>query len=321
MGTLESIMASLRNLAAIHKSTPMAARSNLQQAVPITFGFKLARLLSTFQRHHERLLQLKGRLLVLQFSGAAGTLATLPVDRALECQMALAQFLHLSPPDIAWHAERDRFAELAGCFAMLTGTCAKFALDVKLLMQTEVGEVSEPFHDHRGASSTMPQKRNPISSAYISAIATSVRQHANAMYEAMVADHERSTGPWQVEWIVLPELCILTGAALKHTQGLVIGLQVHPEAMLRNLDATNGGIVSEAIMMYLAPHIGRQVAHDLVYELCRKSAKNNVHLIDLLEVDERVISAGLSKEMLEPLCDPRNYLGLSVEMVERVVGK
>ncbi|KAL4072154.1 L-Aspartase-like protein [Scleroderma yunnanense] len=318
---LEVVKAGLRDLAAKHKSTPMAARSNLQQAVPITFGFKLARLLSTFQRHHERLLQLKDRLLVLQFSGAAGTLATLPADRALECQVALAQFLHLSPPDIAWHTERDRFAELAGFFALLTGTCAKFALDVKLLMQTEVGEVSEPFNDHRGASSTMPQKRNPISSAYISAIATSVRHHANAMYEAMVADHERSTGPWQVEWIALPEICILTGAALKHTQDIVSGLQVHPETMMRNLDATKGGIVSEAVMMQLAPRIGRQVAHDLVYELCRKSAENNVHLLDLLERDERVISAGLSKETLEQLCDPGKYLGLSVEMVERMIGK
>ena len=321
MNMLTTIMTSLRDLAAIHKSTPMAARSNLQQAVPITFGFKLARLLSTFQRHHERLLQLKDRLLVLQFGGAAGTLATLPTDRALQCQAALAQFLHLSPPDIAWHTERDRFAELAGCFALLTSTCAKFALDVKLLMQTEVGEVSEPFYDHRGASSTMPQKRNPISSAYISAIATSVRQHANAIYEAMVADHERSTGPWQVEWIVLPELCILTGAALKHTQELITGLEVHPETMLRNLDATKGGIVSEAIMMHLAPRIGRQVAHDLVYELCRKSAETDARLFDLLAADERVISAGLSKETIKHVCGPRNYLGLSVEMVERVVDK
>ncbi|KAL4072155.1 L-Aspartase-like protein [Scleroderma yunnanense] len=318
--TLEGIMTGLRDLAVAHKSTPMAARSHLQHAVPITFGFKLARLLSTFQRHRERLLQLKERLLVLQFGGAAGTLATLPADKALECQVALAQFLHLSPPDIAWHTERDRFAELAGFFALLTSTCAKFALDMKLLMQTEVGEVSENFHHHRGASTAMPQKRNPLSCGYITAIATSVRHHAGAMYEAVVADHERSSGPWQLEWLILPEISILTGAALKHTQDLVTGLQVYPEAMTRNLDATKGGIVSEAVMMHLAPRMGRHAAHDVVYELCRKSVENNTHLVDLLEADERVTSAGLSKGALEQLCDPGNYLGLSVEMVERVVG-
>ncbi|KAG6329077.1 hypothetical protein ID866_10011 [Astraeus odoratus] len=303
----------------MHKCTPMAARSNLQQAVPMTFGFKIARLLSTFQRHHERLSQLRPRLLVLQFGGAAGTLATIPANKAMQCQAALAEFLQLSSPDIAWHTERDRFAELSGCFALLTSTCAKFALDVKLLMQTEVGEVSEPFYEHRGSSSTMPQKRNPISCAYISAIAVAVRQHATAMYEAMVADHERSTGPWEVEWIVLPELCSLTGAALKHTQDLVSGIQVHPETMTRNLDLTKGAIVSEAVMMGLGPSMGRQTAHDVVYELCRKSVANNLPLVDLLCTDERVRSAGLSEESLAQLCNPKNYLGLSVEMVERMV--
>ncbi|KAI6115348.1 L-Aspartase-like protein [Pisolithus croceorrhizus] len=318
--SLDAIIINLRNLADIYKATPMAARSNLQQAVPITFGFKLARLLCTFQRHHERLLQLKHRLFVLQFGGAAGTLATLPADKALKCQAALAQALKLAPPEIAWHTERDRFAELAGFFALLTGTCAKFALDTKLLMQSEIGEVSEPFYEHRGSSSTMPQKRNPISCAYVSAIATAVRQHATAICEAMVADHERSTGPWEVEWIILPEICTLSGAALKHTQELVAGLQVHPEAMMKNLNITKGGIVAEAVMMGLAPQIGRQVAHDVVYELCRQSAEKNVDLLHLLRADERVMSGGLSVEQLEQLCDPKNYLGLSVEMVERVLG-
>ncbi|KAI6160796.1 L-Aspartase-like protein [Pisolithus thermaeus] len=317
--SLDAIIIDLRNLADIHKATPMAARSNLQQAVPVTFGFKLARLLCTFQRHHERLLQLKHRLFVLQFGGAAGTLATLPADKALKCQAALAQALKLAAPEIAWHTERDRFAELAGFFALLTGTCAKFALDTKLLMQSEVGEVSEPFYEHRGSSSTMPQKKNPISCAYVSAIATAVRQHATAICEAMVADHERSTGPWEVEWIILPEICTLTGAALKHTQELVAGLQVHPEAMMKNLNITKGGIVAEAVMMGLAPQIGRQVAHDVVYELCRQSAEKNVDLLHLLRADERVMSGGLSVEQLEQLCDPKNYLGLSVEMVERVL--
>ncbi|KIJ59902.1 hypothetical protein HYDPIDRAFT_118014 [Hydnomerulius pinastri MD-312] len=319
--SLDIIINHLRAHAKAHASTPMAARSNLQQAVPMTFGFKLARLLATFERHKQRLQQLTPRLLVLEFGGAAGTLASLPAEKAIQCQAALAEQLGLSTPEIAWHTERDRFAELGGFFALLTGTCAKFALDVKLLMQTEIGEVSEPFYEHRGSSSTMPQKRNPISCAYISAITTSVRQHANALYEAMVADHERSTGPWEVEWIALPEICMLTCAALKHTAELVAGLEVHPEAMERNLRTTKGGIVSEAVMMGLAPKMGRQVAHDLVYGLCQRSVQEGRPLLELLCADEGLVSAGLGKEELERLCDPANYLGLSVEMVRRVVGQ
>jgi 3-carboxy-cis,cis-muconate cycloisomerase len=183
----------------------MAARSNLQQAVPISFGFKLARLLATFHRHQTRLAEVRARLLVLEFGGAAGTLATIPDNDTtstagrpglgLRCQEELARELKLSAPDIAWHTERDRIAEAGSFFALLTGTCAKFAVDVKLMMQTEVGEVSEPFKPHRGSSSTMPQKRNPISCAYITAMSSTVRQLSASLFEAMVEDHERSTGP------------------------------------------------------------------------------------------------------------------------------
>lgn len=179
----------------------MAARSNLQQAVPISFGFKLARLLSTFLRHRVRLNTLRSTLLVLEFSGAAGTLATIPPttshpELGLEIQKLLAEDLQLSVPAIAWHTERDTIAEFGALCALLTSTCSKFALDVKLMMQTEVGEVSEPYVPHRGSSSTMPQKRNPISCAYITAMNATVRQLSAALFEAMIEDHERSTGPW-----------------------------------------------------------------------------------------------------------------------------
>jgi len=196
---LNSIIDSLRVHCINHKATPMPARSNLQQAVPITFGFKMARLLATFLRHRERLDELRPRLLVLEFSGAAGTLATLSPDGSnpigLDCHKALAKELDLAVPEIAWHTERDRIAEVGAWFALVTGTCSKFALDVKLMMQTEVGEVSEPFKPYRGSSSTMPQKRNPISCVYVTAMASTVRQLSAALMDAVVEDHERSTGP------------------------------------------------------------------------------------------------------------------------------
>lgn len=317
--SLTSICASLRTLCAQHIATPMPARSNLQQAVPISFGFKMARLLSTFERHQARLAEILPRLLVVEFGGAAGTLATIAGGLGLECQKELAKELGLGVPEIAWHTERDRIAEVGAFFALLTGTCAKFAFDVKLLMQTEVGEVSEPFYPHRGSSSTMPQKRNPISSVYITAMAATVRQLSAALFDAMVEDHERSTGPWEIEWIVLPQVCTLTHACMAKTAELVAGLEVHPAAMARNLALSNGAIVSEAVMMGLGKTMGRQVAHDLVYELCRRAVTEGKSLLELLEGDEQVQSAGVDKKVLEGLCDPANYLGLSVEMVEKVL--
>jgi 3-carboxy-cis,cis-muconate cycloisomerase len=309
---LDAINSDLRRLCQTHKETIMVARSNLQQAVPMTFGFKMARLLATFERHKQRLAEIKSRLLVLEFGGAAGTLASIKDGRGLECQAALAQKLGLSVPEIAWHTERDRIAEVGGFFALLTGTCSKFATDVKLMMQTEVGEVSEPFYPHRGSSSTMPQKRNPISSVYITAMGATVRQLSAALYEAMVEDHERATGPWEIEWIVLPQICTLTHAALLKTSELITGLEVHSDAMKRNVEITR-------VMMGLAPKLGRQFAHDLVYELCRRSVREDLPLLTLLCADDKVQENGLSKEELEGLCDPANYTGLSVEMVDRVL--
>jgi len=310
------IISALKMLANRHKETPMAGRSNLQQAVPMTFGFKMARLLATFDRHHTRLLEIKKRLLVVEFGGAVGTLATIDSKIALKCQALLAKKLGLEVPDIAWHTERDRIAEVGAFFALLTSTCAKFAFDIKLMMQTEVAEVSELYKPHRGSSSTMPQKRNPISCAYITASNATIRQLSIALFEGMVTDHERSTGPWEIEWIVLPQISTLTDSVLKHTLDLVSGLEIHPHNMWKNLAVTHGSIVSEAVMMKLGETLGRQYAHDLVYDLCRRAEVEDRPLIDLLDECPEV---KLEREELEKLCDPANYLGLSVEMTEMVL--
>ena len=314
---IEAIAASLADLARRYRDTPMAGRSNLQQAVPITFGFKAATVLAAMQRHRARLAELRRRVLVGEFAGAAGTLASLGTD-GLKVQAALMQELGLAEPEIAWHTMRDRIAEV-GCFlGLVTGTCGKVAMDVKLLMQTEVAEVHEPFHAGRGSSSTMPQKRNPVSSLYIHANAAAVRQHAAALLEAAVADHERSTGPWEIEWIALPEIFCLSGGALAQTRQLLAGLEVDAARMRQNLDMTNGLIVSEAVMMGLGPHLGRQRAHDLVYDICREGARTGRPLVDLL-AENAEISRRVGRAELERLADPANYLGLAGEMVDRVL--
>jgi 3-carboxy-cis,cis-muconate cycloisomerase len=255
--------------------------------------------------------------LVGEFGGAAGTLSSLG-GRGLATQSELMKELKLGMPAIAWHTVRDCIAEV-GCFlGLVTGTCGKIALDVKLLMQTEVEEVYEPFHEGRGSSSTMPQKRNPISSVYITALTAVVRQQVAALLDAMVEDHERSTGPWEIEWIVLPEIFCLAAGALAQTEFVLKGLQVDEKKMRANLDLTKGLIVSEAVMMGLGPYLGRQYAHDLVYDICRKVVATGRPLVDLL-AENAEIAKHLDRPALEKLCDPANYLGEAGAMVDRVL--
>ncbi|MFY9511336.1 MAG: adenylosuccinate lyase family protein [Rubrivivax sp.] len=314
---LTAIAAALAQLAREHRDTPVIGRSNLQQAIPVTFGYKIAGLLSAVQRHQQRLAQLRERVLVGEFAGAAGTLASLQ-NGAMETQAGLCAELGLAQPVIAWHTIRDNIAEVGAFLGLVGGTLGKLSMDVKLMMQTEVAEVFEPFHHGRGSSSTMPQKRNPISSCYIHAAISVVRQHAAALMDAMVADHERSTGPWEIEWIVLPEAFCLMAGALKQSRAVLEGLEVDTAAMRRNLAMTHGLVMSEAVMMGLGPFIGREVAHDLVYDLCREALQQQRPLLDLLCETEQ-ITRHVSREQLAALCEPANYLGQSGTMVDRVL--
>jgi 3-carboxy-cis,cis-muconate cycloisomerase len=314
---LDAISDALAALAKKYRDTPMAGRSNLQQAVPITFGYKCATYLAAFERHKQRLKQLRERVEVFEFGGAAGTLSSLGKD-GLRTQVELAKELKLAQPEIAWHTVHDRFAE-AGCFlGLVAGICGKIAFDVKLMMQTEVEEVYEPFHEGRGSSSTMPQKRNPISCVYITAQTGVIRTQVAALLNAMEQDHERSTGQWEIEWIVLPEIFVLTAGCLAQTRFLVSGLQVDEKKMRANLDITKGLIVSEAVMMGLGPHLGRQVAHDLVYDVCRQVVATGRPLAELL-AENKEIAKHMSRAEIDKLCDPANYLGQAGEMVDRVL--
>ena len=314
---LAAISAALATLARKHRDTPVIGRSNLQQAIPVTFGYKMAGLLSAIERHRQHLAELRPRVLVGEFAGAAGTLASLERG-AMETQAGLMQELGLGQPLIAWHTIRDSIAETGAFLGLVGGTLGKLSMDVKLMMQTEVAEVYEPYHHGRGSSSTMPQKRNPISSCYIHAAISVVRQHAAALMDAMVADHERSTGPWEIEWIVLPQAFCLMAGALKQSRAVAEGLEVDAARMRRNIDLTNGLVMSEAVMMGLGPFIGREYAHDLVYDICREAVASGRHLVDLL-AEHPEIRKHVDRAALERMCDPANYLGQSGVMVDRVL--
>jgi 3-carboxy-cis,cis-muconate cycloisomerase len=314
---LESISAALADLARRYRDTPVVGRSNLQQAIPVTFGYKMATILAAIERHRERLEQLRPRVLVGEFGGACGTLASIEKG-AMETQSGLMAELGLGEPAIAWHTVRDCIAEVGAFLGLVCGTLGKVSMDIKLMMQTEVAEVFEPFAHGRGSSSTMPQKRNPISSCYIHAAASVVRQHAAALMDAMIADHERSTGPWEIEWIVLPDAFCLTAGALAQTRFILEGLEVDAARMRANIDLTNGLVMSEAVMMGLGRYIGREYAHDLVYDICREAVRLNRPLLDLL-AEHPEINRHFDRAALERLCDPANYLGQAGIMVDRVL--
>jgi 3-carboxy-cis,cis-muconate cycloisomerase len=311
---LRVISDSLAKLARLYRDTPMAGRSMLQHAVPITFGLKAAEVLAAVERHRARLNELRPRALIGQFGGAVGTLASLGA-RGLEVQRELMKELQLGEPDIAWHTHRDAFAEIGSFLAIMTGTLAKFATDIKLMMQTEVGEAAEPAEAGRGSSSTMPQKRNPVACNFIVACAALARQNATSLMESMVQDHERASGPWLVEWVALPEIFLAASGALYHARNLTAGLHIDEKRMRENLDATGGLIASEAVMMALAPHLGRDRAHDLVMEISRRAIEEKESFLDLLAANAEV-SKHLDRAALEKFVDPGNYLGLASEMVD-----
>jgi 3-carboxy-cis,cis-muconate cycloisomerase len=311
---LRSILA---DLAVKHRDTPMAGRTHLQQALPVTFGYKVAIWLAMFDRHQQRLAELRPRVALVEFAGAAGTLASLGT-KGFEVQEAMADELGLGVPATTWHVARDGFAEAVNLLALVTGSLGKIALDIMIMASTEFAEVAEPFVKGRGASSTMPQKRNPISSELMLAASKAVRQHAGLMVDAMVQDFERATGPWHAEWIAIPESFILTAGALHQAKFALGGLVVNTAQMKHNLGLTKGLIVAEAVMMSMAPHIGRQQAHDIVYDACRAVNEQGGTLADALAALPAV-TEHFDRAAIDRMTDPANYLGLAPDMVDRAV--
>jgi 3-carboxy-cis,cis-muconate cycloisomerase len=314
---LAAIAEALAGLARKHRDSVMAGRTHLQHALPVTFGYKAAVWLGMIQRHRQRVTEIRPRILVGQFGGAAGTLASLG-DKGLAVHDALMDELGLGKADIPWHVARDGLAETVNLLALIAGSLAKIATDVMLMMQTEVGEAFEPYEAGRGSSSTMPQKRNPISCELILAAAKVVRQHAGLMLDAMASDHERATGPWQVEWLALPEAFLATGSALHQARFMLEGLVVDPERMRRNLDLTGGLILAEAVMMALAEHTGRQEAHHIVAHAARAALEQHTTLLAQLEREPKV-TQHLDARRLAELLDPARYLGSAGTMVDRVI--
>lgn len=316
---LKAITAALANLAKKHRETVMSGRTFQQLAAPITFGYKAAIWLDEILRHEDRLDELKKRLLVGQCSGAVGTFATLG-DKGVNVQKYMMDELDLGVPDITWHVARDRWAELINWCALITATLGKIANEIAILMRSEVAELSEPFETGRGASSTLPQKRNPIECEPILATAHKMREITGSQLSAMIQEHERGVGQMHLEWMVIPEAFVLISGSLFHSKNILQGLYVDKEKMRANLEIGGGLLMSEAVMMGLAPKIGRNKARDLVYTAAGRAHDEGLNLKEVL-IATPEISSVLNEQEIDHLINPSNYTGLAATMVDRVINK
>jgi 3-carboxy-cis,cis-muconate cycloisomerase len=316
---LRALGGTLAAQATAHRGAVMAGRSFLQQALPVTFGYKCAVWLSPFLDHVDRLVELRPRVLKVQFGGAVGTLASLG-SHGRVVTVALAEELGLAAPTAPWHVARDGIAETGSFLGLVSGSLAKLATDVILLAQTEVGEVAEPHEAGRGGSSTMPQKRNPLASAYIVSAARGVHALLPLLFTAMAQDHERATGPWQSEQLALPQIFLLTAGALAHAVPLAAGLEVDAARMRENLDLTEGLILSEAVMMALAQSIGRDAAHHQVTQAATTAAKSGRPFAEVLKATPD-IRKHLDDAALARILDPAHYIGEAGAVIDRVLAR
>jgi 3-carboxy-cis,cis-muconate cycloisomerase len=314
---VERVRSELQALAVEHAETPMMGRTHHVHALPITFGLKAATWLDELDRDLDRLEAAADRALVVEFFGAVGSLASLGED-GLEVQERLADELDLDVPNTAWYASRDRTLELLNTFATLGGTLAKIGRNVLVLNREEIGELKEPIPEGMVGSSTMPHKRNPVKSERTVGLAALLRGHANAMTSLVEAHDERDAGLWYGEYALVPEAFLYLHRALRNTAETLEGLSVEVEAMRENMDLHDGLPTSEAVMMALAEHVGRQTAHDLVYDAAMEAATSDRGFEDCLLDDERIAEA-LSAEEVAQLTDPANYTGVSDTIARRAV--
>lgn len=292
-----------------HQETIMIGRTLLQHAKPTTFACKTAGWLSAITRSKQRLLAVQKRVLVVQLGGAVGNGN---VAIATEIQNEFAELLGLKP-SFSWHSNRDNLAELASVLSILGGSLGKIAKDISLLMQTEVAEVFEGAAEGKGGSSTMPHKRNPVSCAAILANTNRLLHLVATILSALPQEHERSVGLWHSEWEVLVEIMQLTAGSIEKSIALIEGLEVDENRMLENLELTNGLIYAENLSLALAKKTGKAVAHELIEKACKTAIQQKKHL------KEVIVEMNIEFTDLDSLFDPKNSIGLSLELVNQVL--
>ena len=311
IGELDGVSEACASLALEHRSTAMAGRTLLQQAVPTTFGHKAAGWLVAVREARARVAEVRSARLAVQLGGAAGTRAPLG-DSGPEVLRLFASELELAEPELPWHANRVRIAELGGALALAAGPLAKIAVDVALLAQTEVGEVSLT---RAGGSSTLPHKQNPVGSALAVACARQVQGYAAVLTAVGAAEHERGLGGWQAEWHALSGALAFAGGAAAAVRETLERLEVHPERMAANLQLT-GALAAERASFLLSERLGRQAAHELVSAAAARARGGGRELAEELADDPAV---GLSRDELASALEPTTYLGSAEAFVDRAL--
>ncbi|HYE48621.1 MAG TPA: 3-carboxy-cis,cis-muconate cycloisomerase [Azospirillaceae bacterium] len=309
----------LAGLARRHAGTVMVARTLLQHALPTTFGLKAAGWLSMVVRVRGRLRAAGAAFAVLQFGGAAGTLAALG-DAGMEVAEALARDLGLALPDMPWHAQRDRVADLAAALGLVVGALGKVARDVAYMMATDTGEVSEPAGPGKGGSSAMPHKRNPVDTTVALAAATRAPGLVASLLAGLPQEHERGVGGWHAEWQPLSDLVRLTSGAVSRMAAALEGLEVDPEALRRGLGLTRGLVMAEAAALALAPVLGAEAAQSLVERACREARAAGADLQAVLARDPEVRRC-LDPAALARAMDPAAYLGSASTLIARALAR
>ncbi|HXV61082.1 MAG TPA: adenylosuccinate lyase family protein [Vicinamibacteria bacterium] len=306
----------LADLAERHRETIMAGRTHGQHAIPITFGFKAATWLDEVNRQRERLLASRPRVLVGEFGGAVGTLASLG-RKGLRVQKHLMAKLGLGVPAIPVKTAGDRLAEFVLLLCLLSATLGKIAQNIYNLQQTEIDEVTE-FTEGKIGSSAMPHKQNPVASGAIVFLGRLLRSNAGAALEYVHAEWEDDHRQGETAWKFVPEVCLLASAQLSIMQRLLEGLIVKPDNMRRNLERGGGLQTSEALLMALSEPLGRDRAHELVTELATDARCRGVSFSEIV-AEHPVVLRHLSRKEIARCLDYRSSTGLSALLVDRVL--
>lgn len=313
----KTFLEKLKKFALKHRDLVMTGRTHGQHALPITLGFKAAVWASEMKRNIARLQECEQRLFVGQFSGAVGTLASLG-EIGLEVQEKMLEDLGLDVPEITWHTSRDNFAEFVSVLGIMSSTVAKIANEIVNLQKTEFSELEEPFVMGKVGSSTMPQKRNPMISENVISLSKIIRSTVPLAIEAMIGEHERDMRGWQTEWEFIPKTCLMCDALLKSAIYIIEDLIVYPENIELNMFKLKGLMLSEAVMLNLASKLGRQEAHEVVYQVCMEAFEKGIPLKDAL-LSNKDIAKDLDEDVLDDILDPHNYTGLAGVFVDRVL--
>lgn len=314
---LDRLLDILIKLTKENRDVPMAGRTHGQHALPITLGFKMAQWLSELERHRKRMNEIYDRVFVGQLGGAVGTLASIEED-GLKVQKRMMEILGLNVADIPWHTSRDNLVELASVYALIAGTIGKIANEIINLQRTEIAEIEEGFQFGKVGSSTMPHKRNPMICEYIVGLSRLVRLQMASVYDVLIQEHERDMGLWLVEWEVWPEITVFVSKIIESITVVLSNLIIHKEKMSENLELTGGLIMSEHMMFVLSPYVGKQTAHEIVYEVCMEAYEKGIPVIDVFAKND-IVRQYLSEEEIRESLNPGNYLGLSKSFVDKVL--